>query len=235
MDSSDRFSHLEKLINNSTTQLNSRFDALQHDLAATKDSITHQSSKLNDDVSQMRRIVIDNLMKQNRLLQNRVMNTESRLVKLERQVNCTEQNNRKNNIEIEGIPANVSDERLKSVVADLLNRIVDRQIREDDIEAVHRLFSKRQPQPTIVRMRRNLIDEVKSKDAKSKLKGISKLMKFPLGTQIYINDNLSPSMKNLAYNARLLKTHKLVEDVWFSNAAVRTQCKSYLICHRLCA
>ena len=222
MDSeADRFDHLETLITSKFDVINSRFDALQHDLSSTKDTITQQSTKLNDDVAQMRRVVIDNLMKQNTQLQKRARDTESRLIKLERQVNCTEQNNRKNNIEIDGIPANVTDEQLKSVVADLLNRIVDRRIQEDDIEAVHRLYSKHQPRPTIVRMRRNILEEVKSKEARSKLKGIAKLMKFPNGTKIYINDNLSPAMKSLAYNARLLKHYKMIEDTWFSNAAVR--------------
>ena len=216
MDASDRFTHLEDLINQ-------RFDKIQDDITETKAALSVHSSKINKDVYQMRRVVIDNLMKENKSLQKRARETEKRLVKLERQVNSTEQNNRKNNIEIESIPMSVTQDELREVVAKILNRISSLRIEPNDVEAVHRLFSKKQPQPTIVRMRRNLLEDIKSKSAKSKLKDVGREMGFPHGTKIYINDNLSPTMRNIAYQARLLKANNLIADTWFSNAAVRIQ------------
>ena len=38
-----------------------------------------------------------------------------------------------------------------------------------------------------------------------------------------MNDNLSPNMSTLAFNARVLKRKKLIADTWFSNAAVRVK------------
>ena len=214
----DRFSQLTELINK-------RFDNLQEDLTQTKFALSSYSARVNEDVSQMRRVVIDNLMKENRLLQKRVRGNEKRMIKLERQANMTEQNNRKNNIEIEGIPSSVQDNELRAVVADLLNRISAQEISTGDIEAVHRLFSKREPHPTIVRMKRNLLEEIRSKAAKEKLKGIGRTMGCLNGSKIYINDNLSPNMRNLAFQARLLKANNVITDTWFSNAAVRIRRK----------
>ena len=199
----DRFAHLEDA-------MNARFD----DLTAT-------ASSMNNDILQIRRILIDNLIQENKHLHKRVRSIEDRMIKMERQINCTEQNNRKSNVEIEGIPSKIGHNDLKSIVARLLNHLSNSNITEGDIEAVHRINVKKQPQPTIVRMKRNLLDEIKSKEGRSKLKGIAEKMGFDRGTKIYVNDNLSPNMRNLAYNARILKRSKLIEDTWFANAAVR--------------
>ena len=198
----DRFTQLEELINR-------RFDLLQHSNDQTNNTLA------------TRKAAFVELARENRELHNHVRTLENRLLKLEKQVNNTEQNNRKNNIEIDGIPASVDDEDLRGVVARLLNHLAYSDITVADIEASHRLYSKTTPHPTIVRLKRNLIEEVKSKEAKAKLKDIALKMSFPRGTRIYINDNQSPNMRSLAYNARLLKNSGLISDTWFSNAAVR--------------
>ena len=214
MAESDRFDQIESLIND-------RFDQLRRDISSTNATIHDGNTKFNNDISQMRRVVITNLVQENRRLSKRCRAVEKRLIKVERQTNTTEQNNRKNNIEIDGIPSSVADNQLKSVVARLLNHLSVSDIGEHDIEAVHRIYVKRQPQPTIVRMKRNLLDEVKAKEARKKVTGLNRLLGFPASTKIYINDNLSPNMRSLAYNARILKQSKLITDTWFSNAAVR--------------
>ena len=44
---------------------------------------------------------------------------------------------------------------------------------------------------------------------------------LPPGTKLFINENLSPIMRELSYNARLLVKDKRIESTWFSNASVR--------------
>ena len=205
-ETSDRFTQLE---HNLEQLINRRFDTLQQ-------SNAHINTTLSS-----RKVVVDELTRENHALQQHVKTLEGRLLKLERQVNNTEQNNRKNNIEIDGIPASVNDDDLREVVAILLNHITESDIMTSDIEAAHRLPSKTSPKPTIVRMKRNLIEEAKSKEARTKLKDIAVKMNFPRGTRIYVNDNQSPNMRSLAYNARLLKNAGLITETWFSNAAVR--------------
>ena len=45
-------------------------------------------------------------------------------------------------------------------------------------------------------------------------------------TKIFLNDNLSPDMRTIYFNARMLKKVGIIEDTWFSNAAVRMKLKS---------
>ena len=201
-DTADRFSQIESLINK-------RFDSLE------------QSNAQINDTLRDRKFVLCDLERENRELHQHVRTLEERLLKLERQVNNTEQNNRKNNIEVDGIPSSVPDQDLRAVVATLLNHLSESDITIGDIEVAHRLYSKTLPKPTIVRLKRNLIAEVMTKEARGKLKDIAPRMGFPRGTRIFLNDNQSPNMRSLSYNARLLKSHNLISDTWFSNAAVR--------------
>ena len=198
----DRFAQLEQLINK-------RFDTLE------------QSNAQINNTLHSRQFVISEIFRENRDLRSHVKTLEERLLKLEKQVNNTEQNNRKNNIEVDGIPSFVTDEDLRGVVATLFNHIAESDITIGDIEVAHRLYSKSSPKPTIVRLKRNIIEELKSKEARRKLKDIAAKMNFPRGTQIFLNDNQSPSMRSLSYNARLLKSNNIIFDTWFSNAAIR--------------
>ena len=198
----DRFIQIEQLIN-------ARFDTLERSNANTNAQLSTRKTAINE------------ITQENRQLHKRVKTLEERLVKLEKLFNNTDQNHRKNNVEVDGIPSSVSDRELRTVVATMFNHVTDSDITVDDIEVAHRLYSSTSPKPTIVRLSRNLIEEIRSKDAKTKLKSVADRMGFPRGTKIYINDNQSPNMRALAYNARLLKNHNVIAETWFSNAAVR--------------
>ena len=198
----DRFNHIEQLIN-------ARFDTLER-----------SNANINAQLS-TRKTAINEITYENRQLHKRVKTLEERLVKLEKLYNNTDQNHRKNNVEVDGIPSYVQDRELRAVVATLFNHVTESDITIDDIEVAHRLYSSTSPKPTIVRLSRNLIEEIRSKDAKTKLRSVAERMGFPRGTRIFINDNQSPNMRALAYNARLLKNHNVIAETWFSNAAVR--------------
>ena len=221
----EKLSGFEEKLGNNFVQLNSTLDDFQKSVTA--------------DILAMREVMIKNLVKQNRdlnirtvLLEDRLMTVEDRLAKVERQINQAEQNNRKNNVEISGIPDTITDEQLPVVVAQILDHVVeDEEISTNDVEACHRLSSKSSPKPTIVRMRRNLLE--KAKRNSKKLKGVDVALGLPQGSKLFINENLSPRMKNLAYNARLLKNQEWIDETWFSNAAVRIKYggKTFKITH----
>ena len=97
-DNPDRFSQIEDLINR-------RFDSLQETNDRINDRFLTSSA------------TVRNLERENRDLHKKVLTMEDRLLKLEQQVNNTEQNNRKNNFEVEGIPSSVTDQQLRFVVA----------------------------------------------------------------------------------------------------------------------
>ena len=100
----------------------------------------------------------------------------------------------------------------KPIAAKILNHIAISEIVESDIEAVHRLKSKVTPYPTIVCLKRNLADEVKSKDNKKKLGTVTAALDLPEGTKNFINKNQSRNMKSLSYNAHLLKRAGMISD-----------------------
>ena len=107
---------------------------------------------------------------------------------------------------------------------EIFNDITHANITEKDIKACHRMSSKRNPKPTIVRASRNIIDKVRKN--KKSLKDIAQRLNFPQDTKIYVNDYLSPNMRTIHFNARNMKKAGIIEDTWFSNAAVRIKPKN---------
>ena len=193
-------------------QMNDNKTELQENLKST-------SFNIQQEILVVRNHVLNLLLNENRGLRQRIQALESRVLAVEKAVIKSEQNGRKSNFEMDGIPANVTHDKLASTVTDIVNTIVDNKISVVDVEACHRLPSKKKPAPTIIRMKRNIIDDVFKN--KKKLAGIDSKMNFPAGTKIFVNANLSASMKIISANARkLLKSGKIAET-WFSNAAVR--------------
>ena len=113
-------------------------------------------------------------------------------------------------IELDGIHSNIKDDELTDNVVRIFNDITDANVSAKDIEACHRLHSKRNPQPTIVRASRNILDRVRKN--KKSLKGVATRLNFPNGTKIFLNDNLSPNMRTVYFNARMLKKDGIIED-----------------------
>ena len=146
------------------------------------------------------------------------------MLALERTTNKIDANHRKNNIELDGIPDSVKDCDLTNNVVKIFNDITNENITEKDIEACHRLASKKSPKPTIVRASRNLLDKVRKN--KKSLKDIAGRLDYPQGTYAYVNENLSPSMRSIHFNARKLKKAGIIDDTWFTNAAVRMKLKN---------
>ena len=200
-----------------------QLDSLQKKI---NDDLESHAKSVTEDILQIRAVHIDNLVNNNKALQRknyeletRITEVEDRLAKVERQLNQVEANNRKSNVEIDGIPDFIDDdESLKNSVIRIVNYLTDGQYTLEDIEACHRLPG-RSPKPTIVRMNRNILDQLKINS--KKLKGVDQALNFPHGTRIYMKDNQSPTMRMLASNARRLKEDGRIDDTWFSNAAVR--------------
>ena len=190
-------------------------------------NLEQHANAVKEDILQMRSAHIDYLVKsnvelqfKNYLLEARVTEVEDRLANVERQLNQVEANNRKSNVEIDGIPDAVDEKSLRAAALRIVNFTTSGNFNMDDIEACHRLPGK-SPKPTIIRMRRNILDIVKLNS--KKLKGVDEALNFPLGTKIYVKDNQSPTMRMLGSNARRLKADGLIDDTWYSNAAIRVK------------
>ena len=123
-----------------------------------KDS-TVNTTQIQNDILQIRDVVIKKLLEENRVLRNRVKSLESRVVKVERSMNLFQQNSRKNNLEFDGIPDSVTQEKLVPLITKMVNAL-DIKCTEDDIEVAHRLKSKKSPKTTIIRAKRNLLEKI---------------------------------------------------------------------------
>lgn len=184
-----------------------------------KESFVQSSVDIRNEIAAVRNHVINLLLKENKVLRERCKTLESRVVTNEKRLNKLEQNHRKSNFELDGIPANVRHEDLPKTVMNIVNTIVDEKISVKDFEACHRLPSKRTPAPTIIRVKRNIIDDVWKN--KKKLAEVAQKLNFPPTTKIFANPNMSPSMRSLHFHARKLKKDGKISDAWYSNAAVR--------------
>ena len=189
-----------------------------------EESIVRSTTKITEDIAHIRGHIISKLVEENASLRSRVRTLEQRMVNIERTTNKIDQNHRKNNIELDGIPSSVQDADLTDTVVEIFKDITKENITVKDIEACHRLASKKNPRPTIVRANRNLLDKVRRN--KKSLKDIAARFNYPQGTHVYVNENLSPSMRSLHFNARKLKKAGIINDTWFSNAAVRLTLKN---------
>ena len=107
---------------------------------------------------------------------------------------------------------------LKTKVVELFNNM-GVPCSTGDIEVIHRLGGKKVPKPVILRARRDFLDEVLHK-RKNLAKMNFTVLGFPEGTKVYLNNNLSPQMRTLAYNCRNLKRDGLIDDTWVFNSAL---------------
>ena len=202
-------------------QINVKSNDITTKVTELEDVVSKSTKELNDSIFHVRNHVLSILRDENVALRNRVYTLEARLIKIEKQLNRVEQNNRKNNFELDGIPQSVGQDELAPTVVNIVNSISEKKIELNDVEAVHRLQSKRKPQPVIVRMKRNFIDSVHKN--KKKLKDVAGTLNLS-SNGIYVNHNMSPTMKRIHSNAKNLLKDGLISDVWFSNMAVKIKC-----------
>ena len=139
-----------------------------------------------------------------------------KLAAVEKSSHRGNQNSRKFNIEIDGIPSEVGDDPAALEEAALkIFASIGAPMESDDIDAIHRLPSSNVnfPKPTIVRIAsRKKRDKIISK--KLNLKHLSELDLNIRGlrndSEMYIKPNLCPYYKTLAYNCRMLKKKNFI-------------------------
>ena len=108
---------LKELFDKLEESIAEKFLKLEADSKKDNDEIkanNNANTKLiQEDVLEIRNVIIDRLKIDNRNLRERVRTLESRLVKVERTINLNNQNARKNNVEFNGIPDSIHQTKLK--------------------------------------------------------------------------------------------------------------------------
>ena len=154
-------------------------------------------------------------------LEDEVDELYDRIKDLETALYDQQQRSRRNNLEIHGLPNDILDENLEKNIVEILNNIVEVPINLSEIEACHRLPSRNGPKPVIIRFlcrkRRNEVMENASNVNNHDL------TKFGMenNQKIYINNNLSPKMKELSYYCRRLRRDGKLKKITFDNAKLK--------------
>ena len=151
--------------------------------------------------------LIQTLLEDNKLLQSKVE-------KLEIDVQQNFQKQRENNIEVSGIPAEVSDDQLEGTVISILSSI-ECTVLPCDIQACHRLPSRNNT------VKKTIVKFVNRKEAdlvlknRRKFKDVEKSYNahFTGNEQIFINENLTPYYATLALKCRSLKRKGVIRDL----------------------
>ena len=166
---------------------------------------------------------IRTLRNENKKLKRRIKENEGdmddvdeRIIQLEKTVNNVDQYIRRENFEISGISESIKQENLEDKVIDIINEISTTEITAKDIEACHRLKKDRDgPAKVIVRMvnRKHSTDIMKNR---KKLKDKAQR----LGSNFYINENLSDDTKKMFDTARELKKNGYLFSCWTFNGKV---------------
>ena len=185
---------------------------------------------------------LERLQKENKSLKKRVAQlerqteedmeyVEDRFYEIEKAVANCEQYTRRENFEVSGIPADVADEILEEKVLDIVNIVTGRTddnplrtpLLPNDIHACHRLKKEQGEEvpKVIVRMvnRKNTIEVLKNK--KMVLEKQDKLN----NPNLFINENLCNSNKNLLEEARKLKKNGLLKRCWTFNGVTHIKIK----------
>ena len=107
---------------------------------------------LRDEFINMKNIIIKKLQDENAQLKETIANLQHKVIILETATNSVEQYDRRNNIEITGIPDDIEDKNLEHSVIEIF-KAADIQISHNDVEDCHRIGKpKGNSKKTIVRL-----------------------------------------------------------------------------------
>ncbi len=218
---------IEEVNSSHTKNLTAIETAIQADLAKVKDTnrflaedvnlyktATNQRIEVLSETSSAHQLLYEGLVVAHNKNQTEIQTLKQKLINLEKSSHGGLQHTRGWNIEIDGIPPAVGDERsdLETAVIALMHGI-GVELTERDIEACHRLPSKTEAKATIVRFHSRKIVHI-IHDNKNKLKNLGALGINITGldaeSRIFIRASQCPYQKNLSYNCRQLKRANLI-------------------------
>ena len=165
--------------------------SIQESIDSFRDDFKNTLAQLQQDLLAIKDTVIKNLLDEKKRLKERVKLLEENydehqdyIIDIEKQSQALEQYTRRNNLEISGIPNNISDEDLETKCIEILEA-VDISVDNSKIEVCHRLpmnqRNKNKPKTVIVKFTdRKFVEAACSKNNREKLKSYNKIeLGFP--------------------------------------------------------
>ena len=123
-------------------------------LKSIEDNLQESISGLRDDILNIKDVIVQRLQEDNLKLKEGVSCLEHEVVKLEIQNNSLQQyKSRRGNLEIDGVPTSISDDKLEKTVFGILNSI-NVNLDSSDVETCHRIGRSKdgKPKKTIIRI-----------------------------------------------------------------------------------
>ena len=103
-----------------------KLDCISTDVAESKvfieETIKRSQEDIQKDIAHIRGHIISKLLQENSEMRTRICTLEHRMLQLERTTYRMDQNHRKNNVELSGIPSQIDDVNLKKTVVDIYQR-----------------------------------------------------------------------------------------------------------------
>lgn len=197
----------------STNEMNSKFDIeaefkkLFREIASVKKTVTESKDEILSVKKQLEEMKKENNEVREEVVQIRRTNEE-----LEDRINELEKYSRKNNVIINGIPAENNEN-----VREILNELVDKlevRVHEYEINAVHRLPASRNRIPAIiVKFSNNEKKQEFIKQARQKRLKIG-------NTNVYAGDHLMQKAATILREAKVMRNAGEVKYVWTKNGEV---------------
>ena len=175
----------------------------------------HLKTNIVDQMNESVMTIIDALKENKAQLRNKVELLGKKLTEVEISRNKFEQYARRNNIEIQGIPPQISDEKLEEKVFGAMNIAITK----NDVEDCHRLGKS--SKSTIVQfVNRKHCNAILSKKFETSKIDKSKLG-FESNVKLYVSENLIPYNQHLAWKCRELKRAGVIHSSWSSKGIIK--------------
>ena len=221
--------------------------SIQESIDSFRDDYKNAVAQLQQDLLAIKDTAIKNLLDENKRLKERVKLLEENcdehqdhIIDIEKQSQALEQYTRRNKLEINGVPNNISDEALETKCIGILEA-VNISVDNSEIEACHRLLmngrNKNKPKTVIVKFtNRKFVKAARSKINREKLKSCSKIeLGFGKNTELFFNENLSTFFQNLSWMCRVMKRKNPITGSWFRGVKlyykVSDTCKPVKVMH----
>ena len=162
---------------------------------------------------------IDALKEENLKLQNKVKKLERQLLKTGQKSIHLDQYNRRNNREIQDIPANVTDDELEVKVIDIFSCLAIK-VKGADIEDCHTL-GYANLENTIVRFVHHKFCYLALVKKLELHKLDSKSLGFNPVKALYFSENLTPLNQLLTWKCRELKRTSIIHSTWIVWGVIR--------------
>ena len=197
-------------------------------LKTVVDKINLLRSELLNKIEENKSEIIDQLITENKALTNEISNLkdslkqkDKKITSLEKDVLNLQQYVRRNNLEICGIPDEISDADLEDKVI-AIAKSIDVEFTKSDIEACHRLKKGKNERyaRTIIRfVNRKSCDNL-HKNKKNLKNAKVKLSAIGIQGNIFINCNLAPYSKYLWSKCKKLYDDKIINRFWVYNGSI---------------